>query len=158
MTTITKTNQVGIPDEKALQNAKVTEIITWACQKFPRQMSQLSEKLGYAFNAVYLMKTGQFKVPLDRIFDVANVLEIDPIFFRNKVFSEYVPVYWKAEQEYIDTHRKYPFEQEVLKIIRDEGVKFAKLSEEDKNELRALLDKIKARRIEELRSQERTAI
>ncbi len=62
-----------------------------------RTQKEIAEELGYENpNMISMLKKGNTKVPLNRVYTLAKAMGVDPKFFLRMVMTEYMPDTWAA--------------------------------------------------------------
>ena len=70
----------------------VAEFLAWAIHRSGKTQRQVAVEVGYPKpNVVSMMKTGETKIPIDKVPDFAQALDVDTAFFLRMVLEEYYP-------------------------------------------------------------------
>lgn len=70
----------------------VAEFIDWAIKRSGKTQRELAREIGFDRpNIVSMIKTGETKLPLDRVPAVAQALEVDPAYLMRLALCEYEP-------------------------------------------------------------------
>jgi transcriptional regulator with XRE-family HTH domain len=70
----------------------VAEFVAWAIERSGRTQKELAREIGFERpNILSMIKTGETKLPLERIPEVATALEVDPAYLMRLALCEYEP-------------------------------------------------------------------
>jgi hypothetical protein len=84
----------------------------------PLIQREIAAKLGYEKqNVISMFKTGQTKVPVNKIGPLARILEVDAVWLLRRALSEYQPDLWQALEETLGP-RVTTNELEILSALR----------------------------------------
>lgn len=83
--------------------------------------TEIAEALGYPRpNVVAMLKTGNMRLPLNKVAATAKALDKDPIFVLEKVLSESAPEMWDALQSVLGDRLITGNELKLLEVVRKE--------------------------------------
>ncbi len=70
----------------------VAEFIDWAIKRSGKTQREVAREIGFERpNIVSMIKTGETKLPLDRVPAIAHALEVDPAYLMRLALCEYEP-------------------------------------------------------------------
>lgn len=144
---MTKT-AVKRPDPTNRDNVSVAEFLTHKFSQADRTQTEIAQMLGYANpNIITMFKQGKTKVPIPKVADLANALDMDPVHLMRIVMNEYSPETWKALERVLGKNLITDTEMSIVQLVRDEagGYDVSPQNDAEKEELKELARKWKAR-------------
>lgn len=85
----------------------------------PMTQAEIAHEVGYTKpNIITMMKTGQTKIPLNKVPKFAKVLGIDPTHLLRIAMQEYMPETWDVLEPIIGQALVTENEMEVIRLIR----------------------------------------
>lgn len=81
---------------------------------------KFGEAIGYKGNVVAMMKSGDMRLPVNKVKDTARVLDVDPVFLFEKVITETDVNLWNSIKDIVGTQIVSAAELELLEFVRKE--------------------------------------
>ncbi|TXL70848.1 helix-turn-helix transcriptional regulator [Vineibacter terrae] len=98
---------------------KFHEILADLIDHSPLTQREIATKLGYdKQNIVSMFKTGQAKVPINKIGPLARILEVDAVWLLRRCLQEYHPDLWAVLEDTLGP-RVTAHEVEILAALRE---------------------------------------
>lgn len=108
--------------ETQKKNVTVAKFIEQRLNKVDRSQSEIASIMGYANpNMITMFKQGRTKVPLSKIPQLAQALDVDPLHLLRVVMGEYSPETWTVLDSLIGESIVTKSEMEVIKMMREVG-------------------------------------
>ena len=129
------------PGKSALTVAEYVKQQVSICPKTQRQIA--SEMNLDNPNVITLFKTGQTKVPVNRVPSLAAALGVDPVYLLSLVMNEYMPDTWDAISQLLGKTLVTQSELEILETVRasSRGLDVKPSTTLEKEELAQLVSK-----------------
>jgi transcriptional regulator with XRE-family HTH domain len=134
---------MGVP-----KNITVKDFLTQAIEASGLKQTEIALAVGYDKpNFITMLKQGKTKLPINKVPVFAKALGIDELHFLRLVMREYHPQVWGVFENIMGKQLIADDEFEIVKIMREqaEGQPLHP-NEEERAELRALIQKIAARK------------
>lgn len=121
----------------------------------PKKQTEIAAEVGYPPNMVWMIKKGSTKLPIPKVAAFAQALNIDPVHLLRIVMEEYQSESWGAIEEIIGNRMVTDDEMQLIWIVRSEsfGNNVCPKTEEEINELKALVAKWRERTLKEENAQ-----
>jgi transcriptional regulator with XRE-family HTH domain len=125
-------------------NITVAKYISHQLMMCGKSQIEVANEIGYDNpNVITMFKQGKTKLPIVKVKLLAKALGVDPVFLLKLVMTEYMPDTWDVVSEILGGSIVTEPEENILKVIHeaDNGLPVEPITEDEKNELRALSDK-----------------
>jgi transcriptional regulator with XRE-family HTH domain len=125
-------------------NVTVADFITRKIESAPISQREIASRLGYPnANILTMFKQGRTKIPIPKVPELAQALEMDPIELLRIVMSEYQPETWRVLERLIGESLVSTTELNLLKTVREASgnVDIAPTGDAQKEELKSLVQK-----------------
>lgn len=98
----------------------VAEFIADRLAAIDKTQRQVSEECGFDNpNIITMFKTGQTKLPVNRIAALAKALEVNPVHLLRLVMLEYIPDLWESIENIMQSTVLSANELELVRAFRD---------------------------------------
>lgn len=111
-------------------------------EKSGKSQTEIASELGFPNpNVITMFKQGRTKIPLNRVPDIARVLECDPLHMMRVVMSEYTPETWQVFERVLGRNLVTEAEMEILKTVREASSEqeISPKTDEQKRQLKDLI-------------------
>ena len=103
----------------------------------------LAKKLNVSSTLICSWKKGSQKIPLNYCRQLSEIFGADPIYVRNLLVDAYAPGNWQEDEELRFMGSLTKNESEFIKILRENPVANVEMNEEEKEEFRKFVEKLR---------------
>lgn len=123
----------------------VAEYIEGQVDMCGKSQKEIAELAGFQKpNIITMFKTGETKVPLEKIGKLAAALGVDPIHLFKLCMAEYLPETWAEIQRMFDQPVLTVNEIEILEVVRSANVINPRVrTEDDRIAIRTAIERLK---------------
>ena len=126
-------------------NISVAEFVEAQVGLCGKSQKQIAEEAGFPKpNIITMFKTGDTKIPLEKIGRFAKAIGVDPIHLFKLCMAEYHPETWVEIQAMTDQPVLSVNEIEILEVVRSANVVNPRVrTDEDRNRIRSAIETLK---------------
>lgn len=123
------------------------QYLTQQIEKSDKTQTEIASELGFPNpNVITMFKQGRTKIPINRVPDIARVLECDPLHMMRVVMNEYQPETWQVFERLLGKSLVTEAEMQIVKAVREAAgeQEIAPKTDEQKRQLQDLIKSWKA--------------
>ncbi|WP_374335294.1 hypothetical protein [Methyloversatilis sp.] len=97
----------------------VAEFLEQRINMCGKSQKEIADEMGYEKpNIITMFKQGKTRLPINKVYDAAVALEVEPMTLLRLALSEYMPETWAVIEQVIGNSIVTEEEQEILSLVR----------------------------------------